>query len=63
VTGEASAKICIYMFTIVISGQGQELLMQPHYLMATLDRIIHFVGRVWNFSVLKLVVHKLTAGT
>jgi len=47
----------------VISGQGQELLMQPHYLMATLDRIIHFVGRVWNFSVLKLVVHKLTAGT
>jgi len=37
--------------------------MRSLYLMGTLDRIIRIVGRKWNFSVLKLVVHKLTAGT
>jgi len=63
VTGQASAKTSICIFTLVINGQGQELLMQSHYLMATLDRIINFMGRKWNFSMLKLVVHKLNTGT
>ena len=62
-TGQASAKTSIYIFTLVINGQDQELLMQSHYLMATLDRIVHFVGSKWNFSMLKLAVRKLNAGT
>jgi hypothetical protein len=53
VTGQASAKTGIYIFTLVINGQGQELLMQSHYLMATLDRIIHFMGRKWNVFIVK----------